>query len=193
VHAAGDARCGGCLEQPTHQLAAHRVAADHGLARLEEPPRAVERHEHAAHDAPEDLVGQPGDRVLLADRRRDAAQARHQHHRPRGIAAHPDHGVGREPANDPPRLPQRARQPQEPAHRAERADGLEARDLDQVELPSQLRQHAGLEPSPCADEADLRVGHSRAQLLGERDAGEDMAAGSAAGDQQAHDPACEPK
>jgi len=83
-------------------------------------------------------VRRTGDRVLLADRRRDAGELGHQHHRARGVAADADHGIRAERADDPARLPQRARQPEEPADRAERADGLEARDLDQIEAKAKL-------------------------------------------------------
>src|SRR5690606_13364414 len=56
---------------------------------------------------------------------------------------------------------------------------------DELEVPAELGQDARLDPAARADELDLRVGLARAELLRERDAGEQVSARAAAGDQEA--------
>src|SRR5690606_33467401 len=89
--------------------------------------------------------------------------------------------------DDAPRLPQRARQPEQPLQRACRADGLETRDLDEVEVPAEIGQHARFDTAPRADELDRRLGLARTQLLGDRDAGKQVPARAAACDEESHD------
>ena len=64
------------------------------LRRANARGRLVEGDEHAPHEPSQHAVGEPGQAVLLLDRRRVAEQRRREHQRPRGVAAHAQHDVG---------------------------------------------------------------------------------------------------
>src|SRR5690606_14989485 len=137
-------------------------------------------------DLAEDAVGDPGDGVLLEDRGGHAGEPRHEHHRPRGVAADAEHHVGAQPPQKRPRLPKCPRDRQEPAPRPEKAPGLEAGDADELERIAELRDDPDLDAALGADEGDGGVRVAARDLLGHRDAGKEVPSRAAAGDQRAH-------
>ncbi len=159
------------------------VTAD--LAARERGRGLVERDEHAAREAAQDPVGEARHAVLLLDRRRVARQRGGEHERPRGVAADAEHDVGPQAAQDAPRVEEgaragaaaRAASPREP-------HALEPAHLDQLERETGLR-HQAASRGPRAVPTKSTSPPGRGDRLGDGDPGIEMAAGSAARDEDA--------
>src|SRR5205807_2129431 len=72
------------------------------------------------------------------------------------------------------------------AQQPQRALPLERPHLDQLQLEAALRDDLRLQPARAADEEDVVARMAGLDLLGQGDAGEEMASGPSAGDQEAH-------
>ena len=129
----------------------------------------------------------PGERVLLLHRGGDPQQPGGEHHRPARVAAHAHHHVRplRRRMRTDCRNAQRQQQqveerpqeplPLEPLHLDRARAGSPASGTTRASRPRAV-------PTKTTSFAGWRVDH----LLGERDAGEDVPPGAAAGDQHPH-------
>src|SRR6267143_406870 len=97
-----------------------RVAQQVRPGGREPGPRLVEGDEAGPREPAQGPVGEPGQGVLLLHRGGDTQKPRGHHHRAAGVSAHPHHHVRVESPEDPARLPQRAGDAPQTAHRPER-------------------------------------------------------------------------
>src|SRR6266513_2361793 len=150
------------------------------LARLGKPEVYLAR---AARQPPR---GESGKRVLLDERGGDSGTLRPQHDRPRGVAAGPDDDRRPLLVQQPTHVaPHAGREPQ-PARVAPPGAPIDRLDRQEPMTERLARQQLGLDATPGADEQQLDARLGIAQRLRQREGGDEMAAGAAAGEENLH-------
>ena len=142
--------------------------------------------EHGVHEMPQRPVGESGKGVLLLDRGGLAHQPGDEEHRPARVAADADHDVRIEPPQDPHRLPEGAREAKEAHEEADQADPLERTDVDDLQRISRLRDLARFDATRRSDKKHVVARVAGLHLFAQRQAGEEMATGASARDQEPH-------
>ena len=124
------------------------------------PPRS---HRRGAHDARQQPVGDAGQRVLLEQHRRVAAQRREQQHRTRGKAADADDHVGAVARDHAPRVDGRERQQQRiPRSRSTRDLPFKPGHANQLQRESLARHDARFDAAaPCRQTTICAAGSRR--------------------------------
>src|SRR5439155_5370765 len=102
------------------------------------------------------------------------------------VAADADHHVGIELPQDLHRLPEGARKAKQANEETEQADPLERTDVDDLQRISRLRHLARLDPPRRSDEQHVVARMAGLHLFPQRQAGEEMATGAAACDEEPH-------
>ena len=132
-----------------------RAADDAGLRPA--PAGNVVGEEEASGERRGEAVGQPEVRVRLRQRRRDAPQARGEHHRPRDEAARAEDDLRPAPGEDPQAVRRRGARPPGRAELSRAGRARQAGDGERVEREARLRHQPRLDAVWCPGE---RHGHS---------------------------------
>ena len=190
------ARCrrhlGCCRLLPTGgDPAAHRVAGHH-RARTERLLGLRKADADPARERRQDARRRARARVLLEQDHRHAAQDGRQDRGERGVATDPDDELRAEAEHQTERAEEAPGNAPQGAHQARDSLATQPADRQQIDREAGPRHGGALDAVAAADEAHLGAA-ARLELVRDRDAGKEMSAGSAAGDQDTlhhRPPAC---
>ena len=169
-----------------YDVLAHWVAGLHDALGGEEAFHPVVGHADAVGFGGKKFVGHSRIRVLLLDEGGDAAFLSLFQYGPRGVASYAHADVGREVAEHPARLAQRAPELQQHAEIAPDAFAVESGNREPDDVVACGGHALHLHPSLGAYKENLGIGMPALYGVGYRYGRKDMSAGTTAGNQYFH-------
>src|SRR5208282_4587785 len=148
----------------------------------------VEAHANLAGEAPQHPIREAGQRVLLHQHQRNAAQNRGYGDRRRGVSSGAYHQLGAIARDQGYRLRKRAEKFDAGLEAIAESVAAQSAHRKEAVLVAASRQPLGLESRAAPDEQNVGGGPLAGKLFSERDRGEQMPSGAAACDYHLHSP-----